>query len=233
MPLELLLVRHGESVGNVARAEAETAGADVIALEVRDADVPLSELGIKQAGAVGRWLAESKPDLGPLAWCSPYRRARQTAEIALQESGSATSLAFDERLRDRELGVLDMLTSKGVRERFPEERARREWLGKLYYRPPGGESWCDVALRLRSFLAGLLAGGTSDRVLIVTHDAVILLFRYICELWDEQTLLTVASASSVLNASITELKYSADSHRWQAVSFNSHDHLLRYGAVTS
>ena len=48
---ELLLVRHGESVGNVAATAAELAGAEAIALGIRDADVPLSDTGVEQAQA--------------------------------------------------------------------------------------------------------------------------------------------------------------------------------------
>ncbi len=66
----------------------------------------------------------------------------------------------DERLRDRELGILDRLTRLGVKTRYPDEAERRLWLGKLYYRPPGGESWADVALRLRSILDELNTLGT-------------------------------------------------------------------------
>ena len=38
-------------------------------------------------------------------------------------------------------------------EHYPDEAKRRDLLGKFYYRPPGGESWADVALRIRSVLA--------------------------------------------------------------------------------
>jgi glucosyl-3-phosphoglycerate phosphatase len=46
---ELLLVRHGESEGNVAAAEAHSSGAEEIAVPARDADVGLSDLGRAQA----------------------------------------------------------------------------------------------------------------------------------------------------------------------------------------
>ena len=48
-------MRHGESTANVAREEAERARADVIPVEARDADVPLSpRLGADVAAAVER-----------------------------------------------------------------------------------------------------------------------------------------------------------------------------------
>ena len=58
----------------------------------------------------------------------------------------------DERLRERDFGAFDGMTGAGIREQYPDEAKRRDLLGKFYYRPPGGESWADVALRVRSLL---------------------------------------------------------------------------------
>ena len=80
-PERLWLVRHGQSQGNVARDAAHEAGLPVIDLDLRDVDVPLSELGHRQAEAAGRWFAalpeEEKPEV---LLSSPYVRSRQTAE---------------------------------------------------------------------------------------------------------------------------------------------------------
>lgn len=53
-PTRLWIVRHGESAGNVAREAAQAAGLDRIDIGARDVDVPLSDLGQSQAGALGR-----------------------------------------------------------------------------------------------------------------------------------------------------------------------------------
>ncbi len=231
MPIaELILVRHGESIGNVAREEAETSGALSISMPTRDPDVPLSELGLDQSRALGRWLADS-PDRRPdAAWSSPYLRARQTAQVALAELADPPRIRQDERIRDRELGVLDLLTSHGVRSRFPAEAQRRGWLGKFYYRPPGGESWVDLALRVRSFLADLDRQLGSGRHLIVAHDAVILLFRYVCEQLDEERLFEIARAGSVGNASVSRLVRQAAEPGWRVPVFNDHQHLEDFGS---
>jgi broad specificity phosphatase PhoE len=225
----LILVRHGESTGNVARERAEAAAAEVIDIDMRDPDVPLSELGRQQAHALGCRLAELDPAERPAeVWSSPYRRAVQTAEEALKAADLSLPIRRDERLRDRELGILDLLTSSGVRNRYPEEAKRRRWLGKLYYRPPGGESWSDVALRIRSLLADLERTDTAGPVLIVCHDAVIMLFRYILESLDETELFDLARTGSIRNASITTLQRS-DAAGWQAVTENDDDYLQRFG----
>lgn len=233
--IELVLIRHGESVGNVAREEAESASAETIAMSLRDPDVPLSPVGEEQAQALGRWFASLPADARPdNAWCSPYVRAQSTARLALAEVADAPALRLDERLRDRELGILDLLTSTGVRNRFPEEAQRRSWLGKLYYRPPGGESWSDVALRIRSFLADLDAQPAAlsgfGRHLIVAHDAVILLFRYVCERMDEKTLFELARAGSITNASVTRIVRDSPDAPWRTTVHNDSSHLERFGS---
>jgi broad specificity phosphatase PhoE len=224
--IEIVLVRHGESTGNVARASALAQGAETIKVAVRDADVPLTATGRQQATAVGHWLADGQTPPG-LAYSSPYVRARQTAELALAAAELDLPVHLDERLRDRELGVLDLLTHDGVVSRFPEEESRRRWLGKFYYRPPGGESWADVALRLRSFVSDLIvAAPDARRALVVSHDAVIMLLRYVLEGWDEATLLETARRTEVANASVTRLALDPQrSPLWVAEAFNAVEHL--------
>jgi probable phosphoglycerate mutase len=219
---ELVLIRHGESTANVAREASEAAGHEQIPVECRDADVPLSELGQRQAGAVGQWL-RAQP-VCERAWCSPYVRAAQTAQLALQAGESPATLKVDERLRDKELGVLDTLTTVGVAARYPLEAERKRWLGKLYYRAPGGESWADVALRIRSFLRDVESPRRMERSIIFTHDAVITLFRYVCLEMSEAEVLEVAQAEPVPNASITVLALTGD--RWSLRASNLQDHLV-------
>lgn len=66
-PSVLWLVRHGESMGNVADAHAQRAGAGRLDLDVRDPDVPLSDTGRGQAEALGGWLAALLEDQRPTA----------------------------------------------------------------------------------------------------------------------------------------------------------------------
>lgn len=226
---EILLVRHGESEGNVAATLARQAGAHVINVPARDADVELSEVGRQQALALGRLLSGIPAGDRAEVWSSPYVRARQTAELAVHTGGWRTGVTVDERLRDRELGILDMLTSAGVEARLPEEAERRRWLGKFYYRPPGGESWADVALRLRSLLADLDRGHPGQRVMLVCHDALIMLFRYILEGLSERELLDIAAASTILNASVSRFVRPGGTGPWLLESFNMADHLLSGG----
>jgi broad specificity phosphatase PhoE len=231
-PVELVLVRHGESLGNVAATKAQLSGAEVIDVPARDADVDLSPVGYDQAKALGLSLAGIPAAQRPDAiWSSPYVRACRTAEVAATTAGWAVPILLDERLRDRELGILDTLTATGVEARLSGEAARRRWLGKFYYRPPGGESWADVVLRLRSMLADLERQPGATRVLVVSHDAVILLFRYILEGLSERELLDVAATSTVLNASLTRYGRDGGRGRWRLESFNVAEHLAEQGVA--
>jgi broad specificity phosphatase PhoE len=215
--VELVLIRHGQSEGNVAADSADRTRADRVLVPARDADVVLSANGREQSEALGRHLGTwARDELPQSLWVSPYRRAQETAEIAIREAGVDLEPRFDERLRDRELGILDALTWRGVRRLHPDEAERRRWLGKLYYRPPGGESWADVALRIRSVLADIDRDEDGRRVMIVCHDAVITLFRYVCERIDEGTLLEGARRNPVANCSVTRLVRPAGSGIWTA-----------------
>ncbi|MFE9955398.1 histidine phosphatase family protein [Micromonospora sp. NPDC005299] len=224
----LWIVRHGESTANVAATAAEASGAELIDLTHRDADVPLSSTGEEQARATGRWLAglpeARRPDV---AVVSPYLRAVRTAELAL--AGTGVPASRDERLRDRELGILDGLTGHGVRRRYPDEAARRDRLGKFYYRPPGGESWTDVALRLRTLLGDLRRDHAGGRVLLFGHDALVFLLRYLVEGLTEAELMALTRGHVIANCSVTGWSADATGQLTPDV-FNDVTHLHRQGA---
>jgi broad specificity phosphatase PhoE len=202
-PASLTLVRHGESVGNVADAKARREHADRLDLDVRDADVQLSDAGREQAEAMRDWLKNADPQERPtVVLSSPYRRAADTATIAA-EGLEGIDVVFDERLRERDLGVFDGLTGQGIKGEYGDEAARRSKVGKFYYQPPSGESWADVVLRVRSLLADLRHGFEDERVWMFSHQAVIMSFRYVLEGLTEEKLLEIDRESSLGNVSVT------------------------------
>lgn len=212
-PELLYLVRHGESAGNVARDAALKAGDPVIDIVVRDVDVPLSGLGQSQAIALGRWFGELPPGERPnIVLTSPYLRARHTAGLIVKTAGMAAdsySLVVDERFREKEFGILDGLTAVGIREQYPDQAQFRRELGKFYHRPPGGESWCDVILRLRSATEMISREYCGQRVLIVCHAVVVLCMRYILEHMTEPEVLAVDKKADLANCSVTLYEHDA------------------------
>ena len=90
--LELVLARHGQSYGNLDRS--------------RGPDTDLTDLGRQQAARLGTWLAEQGYDFAT-CYCSPLRRARQTAEVINAHFG--LEIVFDADLREAEVPYLDLL----------------------------------------------------------------------------------------------------------------------------
>jgi len=141
---------------------------------------------------------------------SPYLRAQSTAAAVQESSGFAANFAgliIDERLREKEFGILDRLTRLGIEQRHPEQAASRRLVGKFYFRPPAGESWCDVILRLRSMLDTISLHYRGKRVLIVAHQVVVLCMRYVLENMDEETILAIDAEGDVANCAITEYSF--------------------------
>jgi probable phosphoglycerate mutase len=200
-PPELWLLRHGQSLGNVARERAPS-GVEVLDIAQRDMDVPLSTLGREQAAAFGRWL-RTQTHRPTVVIASPYVRAVETAQLVVDAARLELRVRTDERLREREFGVLDLLTRQGIEARFPAEAERRRRLGKFYHRPPGGESWVDVALRVRSMRDSLAREHREDRVMIVAHEVVILIWRYLIEELSEAETLRLNRTQPLANCSLT------------------------------
>jgi Histidine phosphatase superfamily (branch 1) len=103
-------------------------------------------------------------------YVSPYRRTQQTAELICAELSPRPRPVLEERIREKEFGIFEGLTKHGSQARHPEEWARREKIGKYYYRPPVGESFPDVNLRVYSFLGTLIREHAGQLVLVVTHS---------------------------------------------------------------
>jgi len=206
-PSVLWIVRHGQSAGNVARDLATEQGLSRIALQHRDVDVPLSELGRRQAEALGRWFAASaeRPDV---LLASPYIRAVQTGELFRSSGGCNPDekICIDERLREKEFGILDGLTPIGIHQVHPEQAEFRRTLGKFYHRPPGGESWVDVIFRLRALLDTISLHYAERKVMIVAHQVVVLCLRYILENLSEAEILAIDRAGDIANCAVTEYR---------------------------
>ncbi|MDG4831502.1 histidine phosphatase family protein [Solwaraspora sp. WMMD1047] len=205
---ELTLIRHGESLANVAFAEARARGLSDHGLTGRDADIELSSLGWKQAARLGHWLAALPDHRRPeVVVCSPYVRARQTwlraAETAAQSGVDHPTAAVDHRLCDRLMGDLELLTPAMIAQRFPAESALLSAEGEFSYRPPGGESFGDIAGRLAAVLTDLNAQHAGRRVLLVAHDAVIVVMRHLIEGLSFDEIAVIVAAAPVANTSIT------------------------------
>ncbi|MEV4756030.1 histidine phosphatase family protein [Micromonospora sp. NPDC049559] len=225
---ELTIVRHGQSTANAAFADAQARGLADHGVTGRDADIELSPLGWQQATHLGRWLATRPAGQRPdHIVCSPYVRARQTwtrvAETAAAQGVSYPEARVDDRLCDRLMGDLELMTPAMIAQRFPAEAARLAADGPYAYLPPGGETFDDVAARVRAVLADLNAHHPGERVLIVAHDAVVVTVRHILDGLPFTDLDAILAATPIANTSLT--RYVHANGRLDLVEFAVTPHL--------
>jgi broad specificity phosphatase PhoE len=155
--MRLLLVRHGQTNHN----------RDSIALG--RADVPLNDLGISQAKALGDRLSTTAL---AAVYSSPLSRALDTARAVAEPH--SLSVTVHNALIEMEVGELDGLSYPAIRERYPQVIER--WLSESgpEHPFPGGESLVQVADRAWEAIAGLAATHGDETVAAVTHNFVIL-----------------------------------------------------------
>ncbi|MEU7617261.1 histidine phosphatase family protein [Micromonospora rifamycinica] len=225
---QLTIVRHGQSAANVAFADAHARGVAEHGLTGRDADVDLSPLGWHQATQLGRWLATRPVHERPeYVVCSPYLRARQTwtrvADTAVSLGVTLPPAEIDDRLVDRLMGDLELLTPLMIAERFPAEAARLAADGLYAYQPPGGETFDDVAARIRAVLADLNAHHAGRRVWVVAHDAVVVAVRHLLDELPFVDLDAILATTPIANTSLT--RYAHADGRLDLVEFAATAHL--------
>jgi broad specificity phosphatase PhoE len=149
---KLILVRHGESLGNRDRIFA-----------VNPSDLPLTELGYRQAREVADQI-----DLmfkAELIVTSPFLRARETARVIAERLRLALGIEPD--LYERDVGSLKGQSYDEL-ERAPGYDLDRPWAWK----PRGGESYEDVKARVGPILDRLAQAHPTGDVVIVSHGGV-------------------------------------------------------------
>ena len=156
--MRILLARHGETPWN---AEGRYQGQE---------DIPLSEVGIAQATALGERLREVHLHR---AVASPLSRATRTAQLALGEARAA-QLMFDDGLKEIGHGEWEGLLASEIGQRDPERlQAWRDAPDTVQMPGQGGESLQQVLDRAWPAFARAAAGlGPDDTLLVVAHDAV-------------------------------------------------------------
>ncbi|MFL6655280.1 MAG: histidine phosphatase family protein [Sulfurifustis sp.] len=159
----LYLLRHGETEWNrVGRRQGR-------------GDSPLTALGRRQAAACGEVLKREITDISQaLMLTSPLGRARATAEIVRVVLGlSEERVRVLDCLAEQDMGEWQGLSNRGVDERFPGARARRD-KDKWNYVIPGGESAAMVHQRLLPWLRSCREDRTT---VVVAHEVVSRMIR--------------------------------------------------------
>lgn len=139
--MRLYIMRHGETDWNVRR------------LFQGHSDIPLNENGIALAEVTAHALREIPFDL---AFTSPLRRARQTAELILQ--GRNIPLIEEPKLIEIAFGVYEGCSGlPSPQNPEPDHNLLRFIQDPAHYlAPEGGESIEGLCMRMSAYLNGLL-----------------------------------------------------------------------------
>lgn len=185
MPRDYLLVRHGESEGNVvvqASKRGDNSHYNEKFVMTPGTQWRLTETGIKQARAIGKFITEHLPHPNRF-YVSPYVRTRLTAEhMAIPNAYWFLNRSY----REREWGEIEALPRSTFEEAYPNS-ARNKKINPLYWAPPGGESIADVGEnRVRNLLDTLAREETKKVVLAVTHGENIWAHRLTIERWSDE-----------------------------------------------
>ncbi|KAH0488338.1 MAG: hypothetical protein KVP17_002891 [Porospora cf. gigantea B] len=180
MPVDLVLVRHGQSEGNLAQYFAKQGNLGAWTDEFRERHnslLRLTDIGRRQAAVAGQWVTQNIGVLFDKYFTSEYVRAMETAaSLGLPNARWATEVY----LRERDRGVL---ANKPVPERDSEHKdeMQRKERDSFYWQPSGGESIANLCLRVDRVLENLAEGASGLRVIIVCHGGVIKAFRALIE----------------------------------------------------
>ena len=195
--MKVILVRHGQSVGNLKKISQGWK------------DWGLSELGIEQAKKVGAILEKEKIDR---IYSSDLGRAKMTAEEI--EKIIKRELKLDKRLREQCKGVHEGMDYDKVNEK----RDKLE-TNKFKFTPEGGETWEEVNKRVDEFFEEIISEKSDRTILLVAHGGT---FRsLLCSLFDE--LIEESDKYKHGNTGVTYLELIND--EWKIIKFNCMEHL--------
>jgi len=165
-PNRIILIRHGESEGNIDKDKYRT---------IPDYALNLTPTGVEQAQKAGRQIKEIIQTESLHVYLSPYFRTRQTfSNLRSAFETNIAKIIEDPRIRELDWGHL----------RHPDENEeiikQRDDFSTFYYRIPDGESGADVYDRVSTFLETLYRDFNkpdySQNTLIITHGLTLRLF---------------------------------------------------------
>ncbi len=166
IPRRIILIRHGESQGNVNYHIYAT---------VPDQKIELTELGHKQAVEAGKQLRKIVGKAPLEVYLSAFARAQQTFDgIRPGIKGNRMRRRDEPRLGEQEWGILASVKNRTL------WREQHKAYGPFYYRVPQGESAADVYGRMGGVIDTLWRDfkkkDYSDNVVLVGHGMAHRLF---------------------------------------------------------
>lgn len=205
----VLLVRHGQSEGNILGVFTGHSG------------YPLSDLGHKQAEMTGEYIRENY-DVDAV-YCSDLPRAFQTAEHIAK--AFSLPIVTDCRLREINAGQWENKRFVDLPELFPE--AYGVWMKDLIHaRCTGGESVVEVSERATEALQDIAAANSEKCIVVVAHATTIRSALWKISGATKETMDVLGWGG---NCGISEISY--EDGKLQVVSSNYTDHLSGFSSA--
>jgi broad specificity phosphatase PhoE len=180
MPEDLYLVRHGESEGNLVNARSRQGDDSLFTPEHlgrHSFEWHLTNQGIEQARAAGRFLREEARLPFDVCLTSEYVRAMETAAYLEIPDASWHPYLY---LRERSMGELEALPHREKMDRFGASLAMRKRYPYLW-RAQQGEAFEDLSLKWDRIQQILHRKYSMQRALVVTNEGVLWEARHLIE----------------------------------------------------
>ena len=172
-PTDIVLVRHGQSEGNRATGASQKGDNRFFTPEFRSRHsrtFRLTDQGIAQAKAAGKWLKKNIPMPLDRFYVSDYIRAKETAAY-LDLPNAVWQVEF--HLRERDYALIDNCPEDEKKNLFALEQKQHEADPFLSYPAGGGESLASLCLRQKATMIAHWARECSDkRIIAVCHGHV-------------------------------------------------------------
>jgi probable phosphoglycerate mutase len=198
---QIFLTRHGQTCWNVERRMQG------------QQDSPLTDLGIRQGKALGKYLENEKIDI---IYSSSSLRAVNTAEYIRGKRD--IEIIKEDDLREIRLGSWEGLLFTEAEQEYPEQFNNFRNHPELYI-PYGGETFFDLKERLRNKIDEIITAHPEKNILLVTHGVVLkTLFAYFKNLPEKE----IASSPQPLSACFCEVK--KEINGWDVIKWNETEH---------
>lgn len=181
MPIDLVLVRHGESEGNIATDRVKARDSRLMRKlnQVHTSGWRLTDQGRNQALSAGEWLREAFPKGFDRQIVSAYVRARETAGLLNLTGG--TRWQINHLIVERNWGHASSADAEARRFGLIADDLARRVRDEPYWAPFGGESIAQLLTRIYPFFDGLHREDSDNRVLVVCHGEIMWAMRMLLE----------------------------------------------------
>jgi len=174
--MDIILVRHGQSEGNLAKHMSKLGDFSYWTEELKNRHTSryrLTDLGIEQSKITGEWIKKNISENFDRYYVSEYLRAKETAAYLDLKDAEWFSEFY---LREQDFGGMEYETNLEHENEYNRELDRK-LIDAFYYAPPGGESIANCCIRVDAWLDNLRKSCSGQKVIAVCHGNILKAIR--------------------------------------------------------